>query len=82
MKDYRLEPPDPIEVPECPCCGSIIYSYIYDGYDGIAGCSECISGMTAEEWWEELAEEREPDPDLAYEEMRDREWEREHDGRN
>lgn len=33
--------------------------------------------MTAEEWWEKLAEEREPDPDLAYDEMRDREYEEE-----
>lgn len=82
MKDYMLEPPDPPEVPECPCCGSTEYSFIFKGENGVIGCDDCVSEISAETWWEELAEEREPDPDLAYEEMRDREWEREHDGRN
>jgi len=60
MKDYRLEPPDPIEVPECPCCGSTEYSFIFKGDDGdgVIGCDDCISEISAETWWEELAEKK------------------------
>ena len=59
MKDYRLEPPEYPEPPVCPVCGSSFYKDIYIGQEGVVGCDDCIEWMPAEEWWEELEEEKE-----------------------
>lgn len=82
MREFWLDPPEPPDWPECPVCGSTLYATIYRNDDGIVGCDDCISSIDAEDWWEELAEEDEPDPDYAYEVRRDLElearYEREH----
>ena len=82
MREY-LDPPEYAEPPECPICRSTTYDYIYkDINDEICGCSDCVYVMRSYEWWEELEEANEPDPDREYEAMRDRQaeekWEEEH----
>ena len=44
--------------PVCPVCGSTTYQDVYEGEDGIVGCDECVRWLSAEEWWEELEEEK------------------------
>jgi hypothetical protein len=39
-------------------CGSSFYRDIYRGPDGVVGCDECVRWLSAEEWWEELEEEK------------------------
>ena len=58
IKDYRPEPPESPEPPACPVCGSTTYQDVYEGEDGIVGCDECVRWLSAEEWWEELEEEK------------------------
>ena len=58
LKDYRPEPPEYPEPPVCPICGSSFYRDIYRGPDGVVGCDECVEWLPAEEWWEELEEEK------------------------
>ena len=58
IKDYRPEPPEYPEPPACPICGSTTYRDVYEGEDGIVGCDECVRWLSAEEWWEELEEEK------------------------
>ena len=58
LKDYRLEPPEYPEPPACPACGSETYHDIYIGTEGVVGCDECVRALPAEEWWEELEEEK------------------------
>ena len=58
LKDYRLEPPEFRQGPACPLCGSETYHDIYIGTEGVVGCDECVRILPAEEWWEELEEER------------------------
>lgn len=58
IKDYRLEPQGYPEPPACPICGSTTYQDVYEGEDGIVGCDECVRWLSAEEWWEELEEEK------------------------
>lgn len=83
MINLSMEPPEYSDAPECPVCGSTLYATIYRNDDGIVGCDDCISSIDAEDWWEELEEANEPDPDYAYEMRRDLElearYEREHD---
>lgn len=69
LRDYRLDPPEAPDPPKCPQCGSTSYTEIYEGIDGIIGCDDCISRMSAEDWWEKLAEDYE-DEKYNYEEER------------
>ena len=71
MKDYRLEPPEYPEPPVCPVCGSSFYRDIYLGPEGVVGCDDCIEWMPAEEWWEELEEEKEAEMYSQDEEWRE-----------
>ena len=71
MKDYRLEPPEYPEPPVCPICGSNFYKEIYLGPEGVVGCDDCVEWMPAEEWWEELEEEKEAEMYSQDEEWRE-----------
>ena len=71
MKDYRLEPPEYPEPPVCPVCGSSFYRDIYLGPEGVVGCDDCIEWMPAEDWWEELEEEKEAEMYSQNEEWRE-----------
>ena len=67
------EPPDPLEIPECPVCGSECYEEVYrDCNDEVCGCSDCVRVVTLEEYLVELEEEME-DARYAVEEERGRE---------
>lgn len=53
VPDYKLDPPSPIEYPECPLCGSSMYDYIVvDIWGNVCGCSECTKQITADEMLE------------------------------
>lgn len=71
MKDHKLEPPEYPEPPVCPICGSSFYRDIYIGPEGVVGCDDCVEWMPAEEWWEELEEEKEAEMYSQDEEWRE-----------
>ena len=54
LNDYRLDPPEPMKVVECPYCGTSLFDYLVeDAFGAIVGCSECTRQLTAEEYLEE-----------------------------
>ena len=54
IPDYRLDPPEPMKVVECPYCGTSLFDYLVeDAFGAIVGCSECTRQLTAEEYLEE-----------------------------
>ena len=74
MKDYKPYPPEYLDPPVCPVCGSSFYRDIYKSRDGVVGCDDCVDWLTAEEWWEELELEREEE-EYDWEEDRKEDWE-------
>ena len=59
IPDYKLEPPSYPDPPACPVCGSTTYIDIYKGDGEVIGCDDCVKYIPAEEWWDELEEEKE-----------------------
>ena len=55
LPDYRLDPPEPKTIPECPYCGSTDYADVYKRDGAVCGCDVCLAWLPAEEWWYELS---------------------------
>lgn len=53
VPDYRLDPPTPVDYPDCPLCGTSLYDYlVVDICGDVVGCSECTKHITADEFLE------------------------------
>ncbi len=58
IPDYLLDPPEPMECPSCPVCGTEMYDYVYIDIDGeVVGCSECVRSKDPWEYLEMLEDE-------------------------
>lgn len=58
IPDYRLEPPESIECPPCPVCGSLLYDYVCVDVSGdVVGCSECVKTKDPWEYLEILEDD-------------------------
>ena len=54
IPDYRLEPPDPPKYKPCPYCNSENYEEIViDIFGNVAGCTDCVKFISAEEYLED-----------------------------
>jgi len=71
--DYNLDPPEPIEFPECPVCSSTYYQELFFDMDGnLCGCSDCMSKYDAAEYWADQWErEKERHEEIAFDAWRE-----------
>lgn len=66
MREYWLDPPEPLEPIECPICQDECSEFFFDVNGYIVGCDSCITSRDAYEY---LAEREELEKDY-YDETR------------